>query len=285
MERDYSFARYLAAKKSVDDRALNLHVSETLSNVLTGKENLSVLEVGAGIGTMVERLYERQTLLPGTSYLAIDAQVTMIETAQERLRPLAEEYALELEVTDLLNFLAREQGRRTWDLLIAHAFLDLVDLKTTLPQLIALLNPDGLFYFTINFDGETILHPVIDRELDEQIIALYHRTMDTRRVNGRRSGDSRTGRKMFTHLPDAGAEILDAGSSDWVVYSRAAGYEADEAYFLHYIVNTIAHALDGNPDLDRHYFEAWIAQRHAQIEAGNLVYIAHQLDFCGRRAS
>lgn len=285
MERDYSFARYLAAKKSVDDRALNLYVSETLSNVLAGKEDLSVLEVGAGIGTMVERLYERQTLLPGTSYLAIDAQANMIETAQERLRPLAEEYALELEVIDLLNFLAREQGRRTWDLLIAHAFLDLVDLKTTLPQLIALLNPGGLFYFTINFDGETILHPVIDRELDEQIIALYHRTMDTRRVNGRRSGDSRTGRKMFTYLPAAGAEILDAGSSDWVVYSRGGGYEADEAYFLHYIVNTIARALDGNPDLDRHYFDAWIAQRHAQIEAGNLVYIAHQLDFCGRRAS
>ena len=282
MERDYSFARYLAAKKSVDDRALNLYVSETLSNVLAGKEDLSVLEVGAGIGTMVERLYERQTLLPGTSYLAIDAQANMIETAQERLRPLTEEYALELEVIDLLNFLAREQGRRNWDLLIAHAFLDLVNLKTTLPQLIALLKPGGLFYFTINFDGETILYPVIDRELDEQIIALYHRTMDTRMVDGRRSGDSQTGRKMFAHLPAAGAEILDAGSSDWVVYPRAGGYEADEAYFLHYIVHTIARALEGNPDLDRNYFAAWIAQRHAQIEAGTLVYIAHQLDFCGR---
>ncbi len=282
MERDYSFARYLAAKKSVDDRALNPHVSETLSNVLTGTENLSVLEVGAGIGTMVERLYERQTLLSGTSYLAIDAQANMIETAQERLRPLTEEYALELEVIDLLNFLAREQGRRNWDLLIAHAFLDLVNLKTTLPQLIALLKPGGLFYFTINFDGETILYPVIDRELDEQIIALYHRTMDTRMVDGRRSGDSQTGRKMFAHLPAAGAEILDAGSSDWVVYPRAGGYEADEAYFLHYIVHTIARALEGNPDLDRNYFAAWIAQRHAQIEAGTLVYIAHQLDFCGR---
>ena len=101
-------------------------------------------------------------------------------------------------------------------------------------------------------------------------------------VDGRRSGDSQTGRKMFAHLPAAGAEILDAGSSDWVVYPRAGGYEADEAYFLHYIVHTIARALEGNPDLDRNYFAAWIAQRHAQIEAGTLVYIAHQLDFCGR---
>lgn len=282
MTEDYSFTRYLAAKKSVDDRALNAHVSETLSNLLAGTDDISVLEIGAGIGTMVERLRERQILLPGTRYTAIDAQEENIELARQRLRSLPEAYVLEFEAIDLFDLFAREQGGRNWDLLIAHAFLDLIDLETTLPQLFALLKPGGLFYFTINFDGETILHPAIDREFDERILTLYHRTMDTRLVNGQRSGDSRTGRKLFTYLPAAGAEILDAGSSDWVVYPQAGGYEADQAYFLHYIVNTIARALHGNPDLDRNYFAAWIAQRHAQIEAGTLVYIAHQLDFCGR---
>ena len=282
MKEDYSFTRYLAAKKSVDDRALNAHVSQTLCGALAGKEDLSVLEAGAGIGTMVERLYERQIILPGARYTAVDAQADNIEMARQRLRPLQKEFVLELEAIDLFDFIAREQGRRSWDLLIAHAFLDLLDLQTTLPQLFALLKQGGLFYFTINFDGQTILHPLIDRELDEQIMALYHHTMDTRLVNGRLSGDSQTGRMLFTQLPAAGAEILDAGSSDWVVYPRAGVYEADEAYFLHFIINTIAHALDGNPALDRHYFDAWIAQRHAQIEAGALVYIAHQLDFCGR---
>jgi hypothetical protein len=33
--------------------------------------------------------------------------------------------------------------------------------------------------------------------------------------------------------------------------------------------------------LDPVRFEAWIAERHAQIERGELVYIAHQLDFFG----
>jgi hypothetical protein len=29
-------------------------------------------------------------------------------------------------------------------------------------------------------------------------------------------------------------------------------------------------------------FDRWIEVRHAQIERGELVYIAHQLDFAGR---
>lgn len=284
MNVDYSFTRYLAAKKSVDDRALNVHVSATLADALAGKENLSVLEIGAGIGTMVERLHDRRLLASGTNYTLLDSQQENIELARQRLRPLHEAYSLQFEAIELFDFIARNQDGRKWDLLIAHAFLDLVDLENALPQLLALLKPGGLFYFTINFDGETILQPVIDREFDEQIMTLYHQTMDTRVVNGRLSGDSRTGRRLFAHLPAAGAEIIDAGSSDWVVYAGAGGYEADEAYFLHFIVNTIATALGGNPDLERHYFDAWIAQRHAQIEAGTLVYIAHQLDFCGRQS-
>lgn len=77
---------------------------------------------------------------------------------------------------------------------------------------------------------------------------------------------------------------MSAGSSDWVVFADKDGcYPADEAYFLHFIIHTIHQALQGHPQLDDHLFEAWIAQRHAQIEAGTLVYIAHQLDILGRR--
>jgi hypothetical protein len=106
--------------------------------------------------------------------------------------------------------------------------------------------------------------------------------MDERVVDGHFSGHSRTGRRMFAYLEAAGAEIAAAGSSDWVVFPRHDRYPADEAYFLHFIIDTIAGALHGHPELERHLFEAWIAQRHAQIEGGTLVYVAHQLDFCGR---
>jgi hypothetical protein len=42
-------------------------------------------------------------------------------------------------------------------------------------------------------------------------------------------------------------------------------------------------ALRQTPGLDPERFDAWIAKRHVQIDAGELVYIAHQLDFLGRR--
>jgi SAM-dependent methyltransferase len=279
---DYSFPRYLAAKKSVDDRALNEQIWQALEKALP-KTPLQVLEIGAGIGTMVERIIERQLFVANVTYTAIDAQTANIKEAHRRLQTPPKSFALQLEVLDLFDFIAREKGKLTWDLLIAHAFLDLVDLTHTLPLLFSLLKPGGLFYFTLNFDGGTILQPEIDPEIDPEIIALYHRTMDERTIDDCPSGDSQTGRHMFNKVQAAGGELLAAGSSDWVVFAGEDGYSTDEAYFLHFIIHTIHQALQGHPEIDGSLFEAWIAQRHAQIEAGTLVYIAHQLDFLGRR--
>lgn len=279
---DYSFTRYLAAKKSVDDRALNEHTWQSVAGALP-RRRMRVLEIGAGIGTMVERVVERRLFAADVAYTAIDAQPANIEEARRRLRKLPESFTLRLEAIDLFDFAAREQGNKQWDLLIAHAFLDLMDLPRTLPLLFSLLKPDGLFYFTLNFDGATILQPLIDPEIDPQIMALYHRTMDERIIDGRRSGDSQTGRHLFAQIKAAGGEVLAAGSSDWVVFAGKDGYPADETYFLQFIIHTVQQALQGHPELDQSLFEAWIAQRQAQIAAGTLVYIAHQLDFCGRR--
>jgi len=191
-----------------------------------------------------------------------------------------------LEAIDLFDFIRREdarlEGSRRWDVLVAHAFLDLIDVPAILPRLLQLLQPGGLCYFTLNFDGETILEPSVDPQFDEQVIRLYHRSMDERIVAGRPSGDSRTGRHLFTNLAAAGAQILSAGASDWVVYPHEGAYPAEEAYFLHFIIDTIRDALTGHPALAPAAFERWIDMRHRQVDAGELVYIAHQLDFLGR---
>jgi ubiquinone/menaquinone biosynthesis C-methylase UbiE len=79
-----SFPRYLAAKKSVDDRALNRRVWETLGQSLPGGRPLDFLEVGAGIGTMLERMLDWR-LLSDACYTGIDAQAENIAAAQERL--------------------------------------------------------------------------------------------------------------------------------------------------------------------------------------------------------
>ena len=287
---EFSFIRYLAAKKDLDDRSLNRHVRETLArHLLEARKTppLRVLEVGCGIGTMLERLLDWQ-LLPEAAYTGIDSNPGNIAEARIRRQSSAAArganpaVAAEFEAIDLYDFLARERGRADWDLIVAHAFLDLVDLEATLPGLLALLAPGAFFYFTLNFDGATVFSPLIDPELDRLIETLYHRSMDERRVGGRPAGSSRTGRRLFTHLAAAGGTILAAGSSDWLVFPGPDGYPGDEAYFLHFIIYTIQQALEGHPELPGADFRAWIAQRHDQIQRRELVYIAHQLDFFGR---
>lgn len=275
----FDFRHYLAAKKSVDDRALNAQVWQQMAATVQSQPPLRVLEVGAGIGTMIERLWERQVLRQGW-VTAVDADPDNIHTAHTRLRPLAADLSLELIPADVYEFMAQVNGR-TWDLLIAHAFLDLLDVPTALPRLLALLRPGGWFYFTINFDGATIWQPTIDPTFDALVETLYHRTMDERQVNGRPSGDSHTGRHLFAHLRQAGGQILAAGSSDWVVFAGPKGYPADEAAFLRHIIATMHTALQGHPDLDTTQFDHWIATRYHQITQGDLVYVAHQLDFWG----
>ncbi|MCA9948021.1 MAG: class I SAM-dependent methyltransferase [Anaerolineales bacterium] len=276
----YSFTRYLSAKKSVDDRALNQQVWQTFASALPPEPR--ILEVGAGIGTMVERLLERN-VLKGGWYTGVDNQAENIQTARQRLQTVPAGLSLTWETADFYAFAARIHDQPFWDVIIAHAFLDLVNINHALPILFGLLGPGGLFYFSLNFDGATILQPTIDPAFDTLVETLYHQTMDERYIRGEVSGDSQTGRHLFHKLKAAGAEILAAGSSDWVVFADDNGrYPHDEAFFLHFIIQTMQQALNDHPALDSSLFNAWIAQRHAQIEVGSLVYIAHQLDFMGK---
>jgi SAM-dependent methyltransferase len=305
----YSFTRYLAAKKSVDDRSLNQHVWAQLAATLppSSRENpLRVIEIGAGIGTMIERLLERG-LLGDAHYTAIDNQPENLSAARLRLEGWAlaqnmeiqtwsnhvllekdhHQITVSLEHADVLDLIADQDAGQQGsgpgaDLLLAHAVLDLLDVPAVLPGLLRLLTPGGLFYFSLNFDGLTLLEPAIDPELDDLIPILYHRTMDERLVGGKPSGDSRTGRHLFTHLKNAGAKLLAAGASDWVVYPLQGSYPGDEAYFLHFIIHTIHQALGDSSEMNPARLNDWIAKRHAQIDRGELVYIAHQIDMLGR---
>jgi len=301
---DFNYLRYLAAKKTVDDRALNRQVFEALSWAIKLRQDsgpAAFLEVGCGIGTMVERLLHRG-VLTNAVYTAIDLLPEHITAAQKRLPVVAREEGLQvteaagqgflftgphrsltvrLEAIDVLDFAAREAGRRAWDVLTAHAFLDLVDLDTVLPCLFSLLKPGGFFYFTLNFDGTTTFLPLLDPDLDALIEALYHQSMDERRKDGKPSGSSRTGRLLFDALPRFGGRIIAAGSSDWVVFPGPEGYPDDEAYFLHCIVHTVTRALCGHPHLEDKTLADWATRRQEQIARCELVYIAHQLDFFG----
>ena len=274
MYTDQNFCRYLSSKKSVDDRALNAHVWDKL--LLSLPEQPRILEIGAGIGTMLERFIEKG-VFSEAHYTAIDKEVSNIEEASRRLEELPDGIILNLEATQAMDFISQHQGE-CWDLIVAHAFLDLMDVKTFLPALRSLLAKDGLGYFTINFDGVTTFEPCIDPVLDAHIIQLYHQNMDQRIIDGKVSGDSQCGRHLFAHLHANDFEILAAGGSNWLIYAGKDGYIDDEAYFLHFIIDTVYSALKDHADLDSNDFLTWVQERHAQIERNELVYITHQLD-------
>ncbi len=93
------------------------------------------------------------------------------------------------------------------------------------------------------------------------------------------------GRKLFSYLHSLSAEIIASGASDWVVHTTNGKYPADEKYFLHFILNFFESSLKAHAELDATAFEGWLAKRREQIERGELVYIAHQIDFLVRKGS
>jgi hypothetical protein len=235
-------ASYLHAKKTVDDRALNPRVKAAFLNAFPVDGH--VVELGAGIGTMLERLPAVRR------YTCVDRSADA----------LAQVSGAETWCGDAAAFLEQCEP---FDACVANAFLDLVDLDTFLPRLFAKLK--GPFWFTINFDGDSIFEPADPH--DAAIWTPYHASMDAR------EGSSHTGRQLLTAIPRHGARIEAAGSSDWVVLPP---YPALEAAFLHNIVDTVENELAGLDVLD-----GWVTRRRAQIEGEELVYIAHQLDVFG----
>lgn len=290
---DYSFPHYLLSKQTVDDRALNRGVLDALRTNLPANP-IRIIEVGAGIGTMLRRLV-RWDILREAEYVLVDEMAENIEYAREwlpewagktglstdkggnsvRVYDEAREITVRFECADVFRFIQKNQNPA--DLLIAHAFLDLLPMPESLPKLLSLTR--SLAWLTINFDGMTTFEPTIDTQFETQIERLYHETMDTRPTGG----NSRAGRHLFEHLRTEDALVLAAGASDWVVYALNGTYPADEKYFLQFILHFFEESLSEHPELDAAAFADWLTKRRTQIERGQLVYIAHQMDFLVKR--
>src|SRR5271157_1490385 len=208
---EYSFPHYLHSKQTVDDRALNKDVFHALKANLPPAP-FNVIEIGAGIGTMLTRLLG-WGLLTNADYLALDEMDENIAYASEwipkwaesaglraeriaenkiRLQDKKRDIRITFERADVFDFIKTNPPKS--DLLIAHAVMDLFPLPESLPKLFSLTK--SLAWLTINFDGLTTLEPTVDAALDATIERLYHESMNTRATGG----DSRTGRHLFSHF-------------------------------------------------------------------------------------
>ena len=153
----FDFTRYLASKRTVDDRALNRQVWQTLADAVvaaTGRRTalcacwkwarasarwLNVVSSGGCLLTQAfanVRKLETQDAF-AVDYTAIDSEESNIEVARRQLAHLisSEESGLRvrLQTANLYEFAARRGNRQRFDLIIAHALLDLLHLPTALP--------------------------------------------------------------------------------------------------------------------------------------------------------
>lgn len=265
---NHAAPRYLEAKQSVDDRALSPRVRERLVAELANEPH--ILEAGCGTGAMVPRLH-RWGVETGT-YRGVDRSEAVLEHAREQ-RVDAEsidggrgaDLDVQFERGDALSAFDGEQA----DLLVAASFLDLVPIREAFDAFEDALQPAGLIYAPLTFDGGTIFQP--DHPADRAIEAAYHDAIDDQ--PGR---DSHAGRHVLNHLRERNGRLLSVASSDWIVRPRGA-YPAEERTFLSTILGFIADAVGDHPDADD-----WLQTRWRQLETGELSYAAHQYDFLYR---
>ena len=304
---------YLEAKRTVDDRALNRRVLERFTTALSNRpEPVRIVELGCGVGTMIARFAEWDCLPARVSYRAVDRDVASIQRARElvparleaagyTVAPLESEAdetveggipksttvaarpdesggdaATRLEITlEVADGFGLEDDA---DAVVAAALLDIVALEDAIPGIAGLLTDDGLCYAPITYDGGTTFAPR-DR-LDDRIEAQYHRHMDEVRDDG----SSRTGSALLATLPRHGWDVLAAGGSDWIVRPSAGEYPDTENLVVGRILGTMADALESMPssDLDADAREGWFDRRWRELEDGELVYVAHNLDVLAR---
>lgn len=292
------FQRYLAAKRPVDDRALDRRVLEELQTALAQRASavdgeLQVLEVGAGIGTMLTRFLEWDVLPPGEiRYTAVDLESENVDALATHCQEWATDRAVSVTDTDPL-VVERDEGRvevRTavadasayaadhageFDLLVGAAFLDIFDFDS-LATLLGALSSGGVYYFPIIFDGATRFLPA--HPADDRVLGAYHAHMDQKP-----GGTSQAGQAVIERLQALQGTTLSAvAGSDWFVRPVDGAYPDDEGYFLSYILDTVEDAVGEMPDTDSTVLSEWLDVRRAQRSAAELSYLTHQLDVCGR---
>ncbi len=298
------YIRYLAAKREIDDHALSQSVWRKLRRRLRQADRrrpLAVIEMGGGIGTMFDRVLD-WSLAPHLRYTLIEANHDYLAEFESRLKPLSfistgsknryygqapsgVTFALEMSCADIYAVIDDPNMFNRYDLVMAHAVMDLVNIPETLNGFQRLLRPGGLLYLTLNYDGVTCFMPQWEPEFEEMLVSRYHLSMDKRIIGGRSSGSSQSGRQIIRHLLSAQLPLIAVGNSDWIVFPQHGGYARGEAFFLEMIVHTIQRQLQQDGAVDQHKLAQWAKHRIIQIAAGKLIFMARNLDMlCGSAA-
>lgn len=293
IRESFDYVDYLDLKKSVDDNSLNQQVWQAMADWVTRRQQnrqpLHLLEIGAGIGTMIERLLD-SGLLYYCDYTAVELEPGFRQAAMQRMQIWADRHAYKFEQQKssvwslsqvnkkiVINWsqgdalqIAQQFGPGSFDMIIGHAVIDLLPVPSCMPELLALLSENAAYYFSLNYAGETLFQPPL--AADEKIFQSYNDDMD-KRFPGLEWQPSRTGRLLGPWLTEQGHRVLAEGDSDWVLQSNPG---QPTNLFIANIIDTIETALGDMPGLPD-----WLETRRQQLQAGLLQFRASNRDCFG----
>ena len=297
-----TYTEFLEAKSDIDRRSMNLRVWQSFVNRLERKnkeEAIRLMEVGAGTGYMALQLFEAldcrhivysaveidhsnmQRMIENLRYWAVanNCRVEDQDGALRMSKPCGQKIEVRCILDDILRYSEQDHGNNVYDALIGKAVLDLFDVDDYLLAIGDLVKPGGLLYFPITFDGVSQFVPSLNEEEDNLIQHIYHLSMDERAGDAFTGKRSQTGRYMLTLHLQKGINIVEIGSSDWLVMPDTSGqYSEGEYLFLHYILNLYEKELARSSRIDSEKAHTWCKIRRHQIEKGELIYIVHQWD-------
>lgn len=285
----FDYPTYLSAKKIIDDQSLNQQVWSTMrhwiKNRCASENKIKILEVGAGIGTMIERFLDEE-LVKDCIYTAIEQEPEFKDNAFNYLINLHkyaikeddESWSIETRnnkttlkwITGDANHINEILNEYDYDLVISHAVIDLMPVPIFLPQLFKHLKAGSAYYFSLNFSGKTEFLPVLKN--DEHIYREYHNDMD-QRFNHHNWRASQTGAELGSWLINQGYQVEATGPSDWQL---SGDIDNTRALFVLNILQTMEKALKDLPELD-----AWLTVRYQQLNSGELSLKISNTDYFG----
>jgi SAM-dependent methyltransferase len=160
------------------------------------------------------------------------------------------------------------------DLVVGHALADLVPLDRLAARAAALVRPGGLIHLALAYDGLTAFSPVLDADLDAEIISVFHRHMDRPGLDLATYGGSTAGRRLGTVLQAAGLEIVSDGASRWQVHAADGTVGR---YVLDRLVGFIVQAVEEIGSVPEARLAWWAAERRRAIQDGTLsVHVGHR---------
>ena len=290
IRESFDYVDYLDLKKSVDDSSLNQQVWQAMADwVIAQKQSgkpLRILEIGAGIGTMIERLLDAD-LLTHCDYTAVELESGFRDAALQRLRFWADRNACQFAQQNtstwsiacankktVINWVHGDAlqvgakfGPDTFDMVIGHAVIDLLPVPQCMPDLLSCVSANGACYFSLNYAGETRFLPPLPA--DQKIMQAYNKDMN-KRFPGLDWQPSHTGQLLGQWMTAQGHRVIAEGDSDWQLQSNPG---LPTNLFIANIIDTIETALADMPGL-----QDWLAVRRQQLQAGLLQFRASNRD-------